>query len=76
MADASRACGGAYRGRTVLVIGHTGFKGSWLSTWYGFQALGQSAALVASCTDRPYDPDDAARLDPFAPRMPRLWSPG
>ncbi|SHK81988.1 CDP-glucose 4,6-dehydratase [Desulforamulus aeronauticus] len=24
---------GIYRGRTVLVTGHTGFKGSWLSLW-------------------------------------------
>jgi CDP-glucose 4,6-dehydratase len=24
---------GCYRGRTVLVTGHTGFKGSWLSIW-------------------------------------------
>ncbi|MFN2135460.1 MAG: CDP-glucose 4,6-dehydratase [Candidatus Promineifilaceae bacterium] len=24
---------GAYDGRTVLVTGHTGFKGSWLTTW-------------------------------------------
>ena len=22
-----------FRGRTVLVTGHTGFKGSWLATW-------------------------------------------
>lgn len=25
--------GGAYAGRTVLVTGHTGFKGAWLSWW-------------------------------------------
>lgn len=25
--------GGAYKGRRVLVTGHTGFKGSWLSLW-------------------------------------------
>lgn len=27
------AFGGAYSGRTVLVTGHTGFKGAWLSLW-------------------------------------------
>ena len=25
--------GGAYRGKRVLVTGHTGFKGAWLATW-------------------------------------------
>lgn len=23
----------AYKGKTILVTGHTGFKGSWLSIW-------------------------------------------
>ena len=25
--------GGVFSGKTVLVTGHTGFKGSWLSLW-------------------------------------------
>ena len=29
----SASFGGAYAGRTVLVTGHTGFKGSWLCLW-------------------------------------------
>lgn len=31
--DGSRLFGGIYSGRRVLVTGHTGFKGSWLSLW-------------------------------------------
>lgn len=34
-----------YRGRTVLVTGHTGFKGSWLSLW--LRELGASVAGLA-----------------------------
>jgi CDP-glucose 4,6-dehydratase len=36
---------GFWRGRRVLVTGHTGFKGSWLSLW--LQELGAEAAGVA-----------------------------
>ena len=32
----------AYLGRRVLVTGHTGFKGSWLSTW--LESLGAEVA--------------------------------
>ena len=35
----------AYRGRRVLVTGHTGFKGSWLSHW--LQRLGAQVAGIA-----------------------------
>jgi len=40
------AFGDTYRGKTVLVTGHTGFKGSWLSTWLlqlGATVVGYSA---------------------------------
>lgn len=46
MGDAQQVFGGVYRGRTVLVTGHTGFKGSWLSTWLlllGARVVGYSA---------------------------------
>src|SRR5450759_1081348 len=36
---------GAYQGRRVLVTGHTGFKGSWLTSWLlklGAQVVGFS----------------------------------
>lgn len=37
--------GTAYRGRRVLVTGHTGFKGSWLCLW--LQALGSQVTGLA-----------------------------
>ena len=37
--------GGAYRGRRVLVTGHTGFKGAWLSEW--LLALGAEVTGLA-----------------------------
>lgn len=39
------AFGGAYRGRRVLVTGHTGFKGSWLCLW--LNALGAEVSGLA-----------------------------
>lgn len=44
--------GSAYRGRRVLVTGHTGFKGSWLSLW--LQTLGAEVSGLA--LDPPSDP--------------------
>jgi len=35
-----------YRGKRVLLTGHTGFKGSWLSLW--LQALGAEVAGVSA----------------------------
>lgn len=47
------AFGTAYRGRRVLVTGHTGFKGSWLSLW--LHALG--AEVTGLALDPPSDPN-------------------
>ncbi|BBZ44562.1 CDP-glucose 4,6-dehydratase [Mycobacterium parmense] len=49
---ALNAFGTAYRGRRVLVTGHTGFKGSWLCLW--LQALGSEVAGLA--LDPPSEP--------------------
>jgi CDP-glucose 4,6-dehydratase len=40
-----RSFGGSFDGRRVLVTGHTGFKGSWLSLW--LQVLGAEVAGLA-----------------------------
>jgi CDP-glucose 4,6-dehydratase len=42
----------AYQGRTVLVTGHTGFKGSWLTLW--LESLG--AKVIGYSLDPPTDP--------------------
>lgn len=47
------AFGSAYRGRRVLVTGHTGFKGSWLCLW--LQALG--AEVTGLALDPPSEPN-------------------
>lgn len=50
---------GFWRGRRVLVTGHTGFKGSWLALW--LQALGARVAGLA------LPPEDAQGLYTIAP---------
>jgi CDP-glucose 4,6-dehydratase len=49
---ALNAFGNAYRGRRVLVTGHTGFKGSWLCLW--LRALGSEVTGLA--LDPPSEP--------------------
>ena len=38
---------GVYKGRRVLVIGHTGFKGSWLTAW--LVRLGAEVTGASDC---------------------------
>lgn len=51
--------GGAYQGRTVLVTGHTGFKGSWLALW--LRELG--ARVVGYALPPETDPNHIGLLD-------------
>jgi CDP-glucose 4,6-dehydratase len=46
MANALEELTSSYKGKTVVVTGHTGFKGSWLSTW-----LTQLGAKVFGISD-------------------------
>ena len=41
-----------YQGKTVLITGHTGFKGSWLALW--LESLG--AKVIGYSLDPPTDP--------------------
>jgi len=52
--------GASFSGRTVLITGHTGFKGAWLTAW--LKQLG--AKVVGIALDPPTDPSHfaAARL--------------
>ncbi len=67
--------GGAYAGRTALVTGHTGFKGSWLALWLeelGCRVVGYSlppptepnhfGLLSLRCRSEAGDVRDRARL--------------
>ncbi len=44
------AFGGAYQGRRVLLTGHTGFKGSWLSIWLNRMGAEVSGLALAPDT--------------------------
>jgi CDP-glucose 4,6-dehydratase len=50
--------GGIYKGRTVLITGHTGFKGSWLALW--LRQLG--ARVVGYALKPPTVPSHSALL--------------
>jgi len=50
---------GIYYGKTVLVTGHTGFKGSWLSLW--LQKLG--ANVIGYALDPPTQPNHFSLLN-------------
>jgi CDP-glucose 4,6-dehydratase len=54
----SAALRAAYQGRTVLVTGHTGFKGAWLCAW--LHALG--ARVVGYALEPPSEPSAFAAL--------------
>ena len=59
MESISDCFGGRYAGRTVLVTGHTGFKGSWLMLW--LTALG--AKVTGYALEPPTQPNHIGLLD-------------
>jgi len=81
-----KAFGAAYRGRRVLVTGHTGFKGSWLCLWLnalGAEVIGLALdpatepnhwdLLALPVTDHRIDiRNEAAVRDVFADERPEI----
>jgi CDP-glucose 4,6-dehydratase len=55
----SPAFGDTFRGKRVLVTGHTGFKGSWLTAWL----LGLGARVTGVSRDIPTEPSMFRELD-------------
>lgn len=51
--------GNVYQGKTVLVTGHTGFKGSWLAYW--LEQMG--AKVIGYALDAPTSPNHIGLLD-------------
>lgn len=41
--------------------------------WYSFKAIDNRFALVANCTDLPYDPNEVINIDPFHKKIPYNW---
>ncbi len=56
-----------FKGKTILVTGHTGFKGSWLSIW-----LLELGAYVVGYALEPYTPKDNFVVTHLQERMPHI----
>jgi dTDP-4-dehydrorhamnose 3,5-epimerase len=41
--------------------------------WSGFQGLGSTMSIVASCASLPHDPAEGERLDPSHGSIPYVW---
>ena len=65
--------GGAYRGRSVFVTGHTGFKGAWLTQW--LLDLGAAVTGYALEPTTAPSPFDAAGLDAGGQEVRGLYAP-
>lgn len=59
--------GDIFKGKTILVTGHTGFKGSWLSIW-----LLELGAHVVGYALEPYTPKDNFVVTHLQERMPHI----
>lgn len=42
--------------------------------WNGVKGIGTEESLIAIVMDRPYNPDEVVRLDPFRNQIPYDWS--
>lgn len=41
--------------------------------WYGFKGISANGALIANCSDIPYDPNEIIRLDLKDTSIPYIW---
>lgn len=42
--------------------------------WYGFQAIGEQAAMIVNCTTMPHEPQEMVRIDVADPKVPYSWA--
>ena len=61
---------GFYKGKRVLVTGHTGFKGSWLSIW-----LHELGAEVIGVAKEPFSERDNYVLSGVGKKIKASWKP-
>ncbi|RKV94366.1 MAG: NAD-dependent epimerase/dehydratase family protein, partial [Campylobacter sp.] len=59
MRDMQGLYSGIYKGKTILLTGHTGFKGSWLSLW--LERLG--AKVIGYSLPAPTEPNHIGLLN-------------
>ena len=61
MAAAAKPTPSFWRGKRVLLTGHTGFKGSWLALWLARMGAEVTGLALAPATAQPVHPGPSGR---------------